>query len=104
MAEAQKNPLNEAKNTPLNKELDASKQAAIEALEKLLEAKDHFRTAAESAGLELKEEALNRLTEGKHKAAELGEQASDYIHERPLSSLALAFVGGLLLAQFLSKK
>lgn len=89
---------------PINKELDASKQAAFDALEKLLEAKDHFRSAAEAAGLELKEEAFNRLAEGKIKAEKLGEQASDYFHEKPLTTLAIAFVGGLLLSQLLSKK
>lgn len=96
MAESQKKVLNE--------ELDASKQAAMDALEKLLEAKEHFRSAAESAGLELKEEAFNRLTEGKIKAENLGEQACDYVYERPMTSLAIAFVGGLVLSHLLSRK
>lgn len=96
MAEAQKQALNE--------ELDASRQAAMDALEKLLEAKEHFRTAAESAGLELKEEAFNRLTEGKLRAEHLGEQACDYVYEKPLTSLAIAFVGGLVLSHLLSRK
>lgn len=94
----------EVQKKAVNQELDASKQAAMDALEKLLEAKEHFRAAAESAGLELKAEAVNRLADGKIKVEHFGEQACDYVSERPLASLAIAFVGGLVLSHLLSRK
>jgi len=86
------------------KELEASRQAAIEALDKLLEAKSHFRSAAEAAGLDLKNEAIDQLTEGRAKAEELSLQATEYVYEKPLSSLAIAFVGGFVISQLLSRK
>lgn len=92
------------KGTELENELGASRKAAAAALDKLFEAKDHFRSAAEAAGLDLKEEALNQLAEGKQKAEELGQQATAYVHEKPLASLAIAFAGGFLLAQVLGRR
>ncbi len=86
------------------KELEASRAAAMEALDKLLEAKSHFRSAAEAAGLDLKDEAIDQLTEGRAKAEELGLQASEYVYEKPLASLAIAFVGGFVISQLLTRK
>ena len=86
------------------KELEASRAAAMEALDKLLEAKNHFRSAAEAAGLDLKDEAIDQLTEGRNKAEELSIQATEYVYEKPLSSLAIAFVGGFVISQLLTRK
>ncbi len=88
----------------LDKELDASRKAAMDALDKLFEAKDHFRSAAEAAGLEMKEEAISQLLEGRAKAEKLGTQATEYVHEKPMTSLAIAFLGGILLSQLLGRK
>ena len=87
-----------------DKELEATRKAAMDALDKLLEAKNHFRSAAEAAGLDMKDEAIDRLTEGRVKAEELGAQASDYVYEKPLTSLAIAFAGGFVLSQLLKSK
>ncbi|MGM0631820.1 MAG: hypothetical protein ACQETO_01465 [Pseudomonadota bacterium] len=86
-----------------NEELDASKKAAMEALENLIEARSHFRRAAEEAGLDLRDEAFKRLEQGKAKAGELGDEASEYFHEKPLQTLGLAFLGGFILSKLLSK-
>ncbi len=87
----------------LNQELDASKKAAMEALDNLIEARSHFRQAAEAAGLDFRDEALQRLAKGKAKAGELGDEASEYFHEKPLQTLGLAFLGGFILSKLLSK-
>ncbi len=93
-----------AQKSATDTELDASRKAAMDALDKLLEAKSHFRSAAEAAGLDLKDEAIDRLTEGRVKAEELGARASDYVYEKPLTSLAIAFAGGFVLSQLLRSK
>ena len=84
-------------------ELEASREAVMAALDKLLEAKDHFRKAAEAAGLDLKHEAVDQLDKGKEKAKELGDQASHYVHAKPLETLGIAFLAGLVFAQILRK-
>lgn len=87
-----------------NDELAASKEAAMDALDKLLEARDHFRHAAESAGLDLKDEAIQQLEMGKAKVNELSAEASTYMVNKPLQTLGLAFLGGFIVAQFMSRK
>ncbi|WVM89713.1 hypothetical protein UMZ34_04360 [Halopseudomonas pachastrellae] len=62
-------------------ELAASKVAVGEAYEKLLEARDHFASAAQAAGLEVRHDALEHLLKGREKAEELGAQANTYIRE-----------------------
>ena len=49
-------------------ELAASKVAVGEAYEKLLEARDHFASAAQAAGLEVRHDALEHLLKGREKA------------------------------------
>lgn len=84
-------------------ELEASKQAAREALDKLLEAKEHFRHAAEIAGLDAKADALDHLVKGKDKADDLTRSAIEYAKEKPAQALAIAFVGGYLLSKIFSR-
>ncbi|HEC60393.1 hypothetical protein LCGC14_1517920 [marine sediment metagenome] len=95
-----------ATNTTKTKEdeLAASKEAALSAYEKLLEAKDHFKLAAEAAGVDLKGVATEQLLKGRAKTEALGEQATDYIKEKPLASLGIAFATGYLLSQLFSRK
>ena len=85
-------------------ELSASKEAVMEAYDKLQEAKAHFRLAAEAAGLELKEEAKGQLREGRKKVEDLGEQASEYMRTQPLATLSFAFIAGFILAHIFSRK
>tara|TARA_B100002003_G_scaffold248006_1_gene280764 strand:+ start:105 stop:479 length:375 start_codon:yes stop_codon:yes gene_type:complete len=85
-------------------ELAASKVAVGEAYEKLLEARDHFASAAQAAGLEVRHDALEHLLKGREKAEELGAQANTYIREKPLATISLAFAAGFVLSQLLSRK
>lgn len=86
-----------------SEELEASREAAMAALDKLLEAKNHFRKAAEAAGMDIKHEAFDQLDKGKEKAKALGEQASDYVIMKPLETLGIAFLAGLVFAHILRK-
>lgn len=92
-----------AKKQGSEAELEASKQSAREALDKLLEAKEHFRHAAEIAGLDVKAEALDQLVKGKDRADELTSSAIAYAREKPAQALAIAFVGGYVLSKIFSR-
>lgn len=85
-------------------ELAASKAAAIEAYEKLLEARQHFRKAAEAAGMDLKEDAMEQLARGRQKADEVSAEAARYVREKPLASLGIAFLAGYILAQIFGRR
>jgi ElaB/YqjD/DUF883 family membrane-anchored ribosome-binding protein len=85
-------------------EFEASKLSALQALDKLLEAREHFKSAATAAGIDLKHEAVEQLMAGKSRIEELGEELSAYAREKPGTTVALAFVGGFILAQLLSRK
>lgn len=93
------------KETDVKKhEMDSGKEAALAAYNNLLEAQGHFRQAAEAAGLDLKEDAMAQLVKGKDKADALGQDVERFVHEKPVATLGLAFVAGLLAAQLLSRK
>jgi ElaB/YqjD/DUF883 family membrane-anchored ribosome-binding protein len=85
-------------------ELSASKSAAMEAYEKLLEARHHFRQAAEAAGMDAKDDALEHFARGREKAEALGSEAGKYMREKPLASLGLAFLAGYILAQIFGRR
>ncbi|MFT6927978.1 MAG: ElaB/YqjD/DUF883 family membrane-anchored ribosome-binding protein [Psychromonas sp.] len=85
-------------------ELAASKEAVSSAYDKLIEAKEHFRLAAEAAGVDMKEEATEQLQKGRAKTEELGEQASVFVREKPLATLSIAFISGYVLSQLFSRK
>lgn len=85
-------------------ELAASKAAAMEAYEKLLDARLHFRQAAEAAGMDLKEEALEQMQHGREKAEEISAEATRYVRDKPLASLGLAFLAGYILAQVFGRR
>lgn len=91
------------KTSARQQELDAGKEAALAAYEKLLDAQQHFRMAAEAAGMDLKEDAMKQLLKGKHKADELGHEVERYVHDKPLATLGIAFVAGLLVSRLLSR-
>jgi|TARA_Y100000114_G_scaffold21857_1_gene17627 ElaB/YqjD/DUF883 family membrane-anchored ribosome-binding protein len=85
-------------------ELAASKAAVGEAYEKLLEARDHFKAAAQAAGMDVRQDALEQLLKGREKAEALGDQATSYVREKPLATLGIAFAAGFVLAQLFSRK
>ena len=91
-------------NSTVNSEKDAGKEAVMAAYSNLVEAKEHFKHAAEAAGLDLKNEASGQCLKGKAKAGELTNQANSYVHEKPLTSLGIAFAAGFLVSQLFSKK
>ena len=92
-----------AKKLGSEAELEASKDAAREALDKLLEAKEHFRQAAEIAGLDVKAEALDQLVKGKDKADEVTRTAIEYAKEKPAQALAIAFIVGYVLSKLFAR-
>lgn len=85
-------------------ELAASKAAALEAYEKLQEARQHFRQAAEAAGMDLKEDAMDQLLRGREKAEELSSEAGRYVREKPLASLGIAFLVGYVMARMFGRR
>lgn len=85
-------------------EFEASKAAAMEAFDKLLEARKHFQNAATAAGIDLKHEALEQLLAGKSKADDLGQELADLAKNKPGTTLAMAFLGGFVLAQLLGRR
>ncbi len=85
-------------------EIDSGKEAAMDAYKKLLEAKEHFKKAAESAGFDWKGEAEAKLEKGKTKAAELCHDANTYLHDKPMATLGIAFAAGFLISQLMSRK
>jgi cystathionine beta-lyase family protein involved in aluminum resistance len=94
----------QAKTSKADNEFEASKAAALESLEKLLEARQHFKNAATAAGVDIKHDALEQLLAGKSKADEFGQELSEFARAKPGTTLALAFLGGFVLAQLLSRK
>lgn len=90
--------------TTREEEVDAGKEAVLSAYNNLLEASEHFKHAARAAGLDLKEEAGDKLQQGREKALSLGQQANDYAQERPLAALGVAFAAGFIVAQLLGRK
>ena len=85
-------------------EVDAGPEAVLAAYNNLLEATEHFKEAARAAGLDLRQEAGEQLVKGRQKAVAVGQEASNYVHEKPLQALGLAFVAGLLFAQVFGRK
>jgi hypothetical protein len=52
-------------STKREDELAASKEAVLSAYDKLLEAKEHFKLAAEAAGVDIKDEATEQFLKGR---------------------------------------
>jgi ElaB/YqjD/DUF883 family membrane-anchored ribosome-binding protein len=95
-----------SKKTENNKEteLEASKAAVSEAYEKLMEAKEHFKTAAESAGVDIKNDAAEQLQKGRDKAGDFTQQATDYMKDKPFATMGIAFAAGFIASKVLSRK
>jgi ElaB/YqjD/DUF883 family membrane-anchored ribosome-binding protein len=84
------------------REIDAGKEAVMSAYNKLMEAKSHFLHAAEVSGVSLKGDAYGQLNKGKAKASELSNQATHFIHEKPMAALGVAFAAGFIVSKLLS--
>lgn len=80
-------------------EANTGRDAVMSAYNNLLEAKEHFKRAAGTAGLDLKNEANNRFSQGKVKAGEWNEQANSFIRERPLAAVGIAFAAGFVVSK-----
>ena len=85
-------------------EISASKESVREAYDKLREARNHFRLAMEAAGLELKQEATDRVQQGRRKAEALSDEAGHFMKEKPLATLGIAFIAGFILAHIFSRR
>lgn len=85
-------------------DLDAGKDAVAEAYAKLMEAKAHFRKAAEAAGVEFKDEALERVHKGGENLEAVGAQIASSTQKNPLAALGIAFVVGILFSKVISHK
>jgi hypothetical protein len=85
-------------------EFDASKVAAIEAFDKLLEARKHFQNAVAAVGVDLKHEAIEQLIVGKSKAQDFGQELTELAKTKPGTTVAVAFLGGFVLAQLLGRR
>jgi hypothetical protein len=103
-AETTKTSTSDHKTRAADAEFEASKAAAMEAFDKLLEARNHFQNAATAAGIDLKHEALEQLLAGKSKAQDLGQELSELAKTKPGTTVALAFLGGFVLAQLLGRR
>ncbi len=99
---ALKNGENTIKSGESGKELDAGKEAVMSAYSKLLEAKNHFLHAVEVSGVDLKSGANGQFTKGKAMAQQYSNQATSFIHERPMASLGIAFATGFVVSKLLT--
>lgn len=86
------------------KEVDAGRASVLAAYNDMVEAQGHFRRAAEAAGLDLKNEAVEQLLKGRAKADAVGDEIQRYVHDKPVATLGIAFFAGLLVSQLLSRK
>jgi lipid A disaccharide synthetase len=85
-------------------EIDSGKEALLEAYQKMIEARNHFKHAAESAGLDLKNESIEKLLAGKEKVENLNDKVVDLMNRKPLATMGVAFVVGWLFSRSFSGK
>lgn len=94
-----------------SEQLSDGKEAIASALNRFLEAREHFVSAAESAGVDAKYQMQERIGRGRRKLhrgrqnlEHLGEDAAHYARERPLLVIGTAVVLGLFLYQAFSRR
>lgn len=92
-----------AKNSSMDAELDATKKAAREALEKLLEARDHFTEAAKAAGIDAQDEVADLYEQGRAGAEQVGLDVMQFVYEKPWHALGIAVIGGFIISRCISK-
>ncbi|CAA0102382.1 Uncharacterised protein [Halioglobus japonicus] len=84
-------------------DLKAGKDAVTEAYDKLMEAKAHFRKAAEAAGLDLKDEAMDKVHQGREDLEALGSQVVASTQKNPLAAIGIAFLVGFVFSKLMSR-
>ena len=94
---------NQNDSTGASGDLKAGKDAVTEAYEKLMEAKAHFRQAAEAAGLDLKDEAMDKVQKGREDLEALGSQVASSTKENPLAAIGIAFLVGFIFSKLMSR-
>lgn len=87
-------------DTLLRKTANAKNRIVAGAEDELDAATSTLRQAAETAGTYVGE----KLEAGRNGAQHMAEQVESHVRGKPLSSLAAAFVGGLVVAGLLSRK
>src|SRR5690554_8048193 len=85
-------------------EVESGKEAVAAAYSKLMEAKEHFRHAAEAAGLDWKHDAEAQLTKRKSNATELCYYAIGYLHDKPAGPLGSGLGISVVVAQLTYRK
>lgn len=104
-AEAKKTVSKQAKEALDTEEFDKAKQSAREAYAKFQEAREHLKSAAVAAGVDLKEGA-NEFVEDKvdtinSKGHELFDETEEYVRKHPLKSAGIAFFSGFVVSKIL---
>lgn len=88
-----------------HEDFNEAKQAALEAYENLIEAKNKFYGAARSAGLDVregaKEEFHSAMNAANEKTTEFVDRSESYIRERPFTSAGIAFATGFVLSKLI---
>jgi ElaB/YqjD/DUF883 family membrane-anchored ribosome-binding protein len=88
-------------------ELEIAKKAVLEAYANFLEAKKHLKIAAFAAGVDIKESANEHLEEAlikvKERKDEIRDNTSDYIKDNPITTVSIAFIGGILFSRLFGK-
>ncbi|MAT91469.1 MAG: hypothetical protein CME59_02600 [Halioglobus sp.] len=84
-------------------EMDAARESVSAALDKLVEARDHFRQAVEAAGLDIADEAEARVDAGRRQLGELDDRLQRAVQDQPLRSLGFAALAGFVLARLVSR-
>lgn len=82
----------------------SGKEAVQAAYDKVLEAKEHFKVAAQAAGIDLRSEVTQELLKGRDKAQAISDQAGIHLREKPLVTLSAVFLAGFLLSLVCTKK
>ena len=85
---------------------NGSKAAVMTALDKLLEAKDHFTHTAETAGLDIKYEAEEQVRLWQEAQLLANEWAVMWpgAQRKPLATVGMVFLAGLVISRLLMRK
>lgn len=91
--------------------LSRGTDAAMSALYRFLDAKNHLVNSAESAGMQMKHEARDRLLRsrrklhrGRQNLEHLGHEAVHHTKRKPLAVAGIAIIGGLILYRVLGRR
>lgn len=98
------NTSNSGEKNQRTEEIDAGKEAVALAYKQLMEAKAHFSKAAESAGIELKGDALEQLHKGEKSLEALSSQVANSAKNNPLATVGIAVAAGFLLSKVFSRR